>query len=257
MESLNGREKPKYEKIESLKLMESIGLPVLAYEILDEKNFKEQIKDFLAKHSLNKFLIRTDGQGTSTPSLLDVSADEETFQKIEQYFLNGFLVFVGHPGNIYRDLHSVNIEISGDNSNIEVAGPGFNARDLSRHPFAHHESLTINLDSLSVSSRWIGAEQYQRDRISALEQSDKQKLEDNRSYLLDNAPYRPMNSYEIEFLKDASLKLDGWRRQFRKGPFIASMSFIDVGNENAEDIQPYFWDIHEEIPKTEAPHPGD
>lgn len=257
MENLKHNEKPKYEKIESLKQMESIGLPVLPYQILDEKNFREQIKGFLAKHNLTKFLIRTDGQGTDTPSINDATVDDETVQQIEQLFLNDFLVFVGHPGNIYRDLHSVNIEIAGENANLEVAGPGFYARNLNRAPFVLHESMTVSLDDLSIANRWIGTEQYEQDRMTALEKADKQKLGDNRSYLLDNVPYRPMNSYEVEFLKDAALKLDSWGRQQRKGPFIASMSFIDMGNEETEDIQPFFWDIHEEVSKTEALHSGD
>lgn len=238
----------KYEKIESLKTFERIGLPIIPYKILDEKNFREEIAEFARKQSVDKIMVRTDGRGKDSPRLLDAPIDEETFKEIGNYFLNGYLVFVAHPGNIYRNLHSVNIRVADDESYMEAVGPGFIASDLNRGNMPPHETFSINPDDSSLQDRRIFANQYERDRNERINNSELEALRINRSYLLAYSSYKELNDYELSVLEDAVVKLRAWKRANKKNNFIASMSFIDLGTSDNPGLKPVFWDIHEEAP---------
>lgn len=195
-------------------------------------------------------MIRTDGAGTASPRLLDAAIDENLFQQIEKYFLEGYTVFAAHCGNVHRNLHSMNIRVRSDDIYVEVVGPGFMATDLDRYGMVPHESFDINGRYLSVSNKKLNEQRYAEDRARRLASSDEQELKSARSFLLDYPQYLPLSGGEIGFIREAALKLYDWRRTNNKGDFIASGSFLDMGVEGQTDIKPVFWDIHEETPKT-------
>ena len=264
MESLsNNEEKGKFEKIESLKTMEEIGLPVLPYLILNAENFRQQIADFVEQYHLDKIMVRTDGQGKGSPRILDAAIDDDTFGKIEDFLSQGLLVFIANQGNIYRNPHSANIEITKEGAYIEVVGPGFMASDLNRGSMTPHETIHMDAEG-RIKDRQALPEEYQNARQTRLNdpKTDLAALKDNRSYLLEYEDYPPIDEIEMETLRDAAVKLNNYRRMYLKGNFIASMSFVDLGNESHPNVQPVFWDIHKDFTEpTDSPsfykHEGD
>jgi|GEM_PF-1129226 len=244
---------PRYEKIESMKTFERLSLPIIPYQVLDEKHFKGEVFEFARKHKLDKIMVRTDGKGKSSPRLLDTPINEETFREIESYFLNGYLVFIAHPGNIYRNMHSANIMVSDDEICIEVVGPGFMAADLNRGNMVPQETLIISIKDFQVTERNVWEEMYHLERKKRLQESDVEELQKHRSYLLEFENYPKLNDRELIVLEDASSKLMAWKKANKKGDFIASMSFIDLGSVEDEQISPAFWDIHEETSAKQAP----
>ena len=233
--------KVKLEKLEGLKLFRENGIPVLSFEILSKNSFEEQIKKFMAELGVDKFMIRTDGKGRFTPSINFATLSEHV-EQIKDFLNKDFTVFIMHPSQIFRNFHSLNVMKEDAEIIVEVVGPGFMATDLCRHGNIHEE-IIIDANNYKVISRHILAApvKYKKEieiKIKALGMS---VLEENRSYLLEYAEYPPLDDKALDYVKGILPKLEIVSKHLSSEKYVASMSFVDLGDGSN---QPIFWDIY-------------
>lgn len=230
------------DKLQSLKDLKKNGLPVLPYIILSRKNYIQELKGFIVELNNDRVMIRTDGKGKYSPSINNAELSEKLLNKIEEYFNKGYFVFASHPGNIYRNFHSLNILKNMNGYTIEAVGPGFIATDLNRRG-AVHERVEIDKHSSVIFQKTLISKDEYLDQVKTKIKELGQIIAiDNKSYLLEHSSYVPLSIDELNYLTVCLGKLEKTSESLRHGSktWVASMSFIDIGNGN----EPIFWDLY-------------
>jgi len=233
----------KSEKFTAIKMLRDVGLPVVPFEFLSQDDFEKQIKAFLKKNNLYRFMIRTGGQDSgemASPSINNAELPRD-MEKIRSFFTDGLVVMMMHPANPHRNLHNMNILKSGREVIVEIVGQGFIARDLNL--WGHvHEELVFSLPNLELLERKIiSPEKYQKAVQKKIEASDREELEKDRSYLLEGEDYLPATEEELDFLVKIFPNVQETAKKMGYEDFVANLSFVDLGGEKHE---PVFWDIY-------------
>jgi hypothetical protein len=234
----------KLHKLDSLRAIVSVGLPLLPFEVLTQENFEEQMQDFLRKHGVPHFMVRTDGKGKFSPSMNDAELNEATEDAIQKFFDEDYTVFIMTPGNIYRNFHSLNIMKTDGMVHVEIVGPGFIATDLNRYGFLH-ERFESRADILELRQKSIiAAVAYNLDRAKKIATLGSEECRAHNSYLIVHEQYVPCSHEELQYIISAFPNLqkaaDALGNQYSCN-FVASMSFVDLGEGAPE---PIFWDLY-------------
>lgn len=233
-------------KLHSLDCLRKNNLPTLDYLILNRQNYREQIETFLKENKISRFMVRTDGKGKFSPSVNNEQLSEETLKKIEQFFCDGYTVFVMHSGNIYKNFHSLNITKTGDKIVIEIVGPGFIATDLNRYGFIHEEyNYSIKGNQITKHNIKSNKNVYSKNRQKKIDEVGETQIKENEGYLLKYEDYLPLNETELSYVRHNITNLfqvsKDLQKHFAGNDFVASMSFVDLGDGKDE---PIFWDLY-------------
>jgi hypothetical protein len=198
----------------------------------------------MKKQQLQRIMIRTDGIKKFSPSINNASLNNSLIKEIEKLFELGYVVFVMHPGNIYRNFHSLNIMRDENRLVIEVVGPGFLATDLNRDGILH-ECIEFNLPIMDKASRRLltSNSEYHKQIVVKIRHLGEKKAKENKSYLLKYSKYVPLTFEEISYVKNCFPKLIKASKylQTKSKNWISSMSFLDLGKGIN---QPIFWDMY-------------
>jgi len=231
-------------KLASLHELQKQNLPIVPFALLDAENYKDQIKAFLKEQNLEKFMIRTDGKGNFSPSVVGVSFSEEVLNEVQEFFNEGYDVFVADPADKFKNFYSLNIQKEKNNIIVEIVGPGFIATDLNRHGFIHesYELEYPNLEIIEGNQFIISPELYEKEReekINILREKETSIPEDALVFVYNTYP--PFEEDKKTYVTSIIPRLVEVAKGLSKGKkedFIASMSFL------GELKQPVFWDVY-------------
>ena len=192
-------------------------------------------------------MVRTDGIGKFSPSLNDQKYSSTLVKKIKDFFEKGYVVFVMHPGNIYKNKHSLNIMRLSGEVIIEIVGPGFIATDLNRYGFVH-KRIKLKFPELyaldtEVLTNWS---RYQKDKKEIIKRLGKNNIVKHNGYLLRYETYPPLSKEKIEMLIRCIPKIQKAANmlEINSTKWIASMSFVNLTEIKNE---PLFWDLYSYI----------
>lgn len=234
---------PNLKKLNSLNALKNSNLPIMKFKILSA-NFRNEAKDFLKETNSNLVMVRTDGKGEFSPSILDAKVNEELFQKIQSFFDEGYTVFLmDNSGSTHRNRHSLNIMKYSSEIIIEIVGPGFLATDLNRHGMLHEE-IIVHSPDIKVFSTKVHAtsDKYQKDIQKKIEKYTKEVLEKEKSYIFEFPQYLSFEDWELEFVLRSIPLIDKASKFLGNGvAWVASMSFVDFGEKREK---PIFWDLY-------------
>jgi hypothetical protein len=218
--------------------MKEENLPVLPFCILDpEKNLRTQIVSFLQEINQEKFCARIDNPNSKMGLKSIIDANLEDLTEIKEMAEKN-TVFISHPGNVYRNYHSVNIMKDINEIIVEAIGQGFITPDMDKYGLVHERIvLDKNFNELSRDVI-VDSEKYAKDvegKIGNKIESHKQ----NNSLLIQVKKYIPLSEAQIKYIKIVFPKLERSANELGYDKFVASLSFIELDNK----IEPIFWDI--------------
>jgi hypothetical protein len=226
------------EKLNGLITMQEAGLPVLPFYIIDRnKDLRVQLLNFLQDIGGEKFCVRVDEIffDRGLPSITDATvADLERIQGM----VEKAITFISHPGNIYRNMHTINILRDNTEIVLEAVGPGFITPDMDKKGLLH-EQIVYDGSFKQLSREVLVTDiQYKKDIETKLK--GKETLhKSNNSHLLKHTSYVPLSDEEIGYIKCVYPTLQEVAKSLGYKNFVASLSFIELDN----DPEPIFWDI--------------
>jgi len=227
------------DKLNGLILMDRAGLPVLPFLILDKKmNIEKQLRIFLKDMASQKFCTRIDNLNSKMgqESIIDATINND-LAKIEKLVKDN-TVFVSHPGNIYKNFHSVNIMKDYGEIILEIIGPGFITPDMDKRGIVHEQyTFSDNFEQLSHTVL-VDQDQYQS-HIQLKIGKDLGKHKEHDSFLLKHTDYVPLSETEVAYVKHVYPQVDAVAHKMGYDKFVASLSFIELDGES----KPIFWDI--------------
>ncbi len=234
----------KSEKFEGINALKEAGLPMVPFTVLEEKIFEKQIKDFLKKTRSKKFIIRTGSTKSSnligTPGLVDAELERDK-EKIQKWFADGYLIMAMAYQNIYRNSHNFNVMRLDKKIVVEVVGRGFVSRDLCFDGHLHEEIVFEPITFDILKRKVISPARYQKSREKKMRQFGIGELKKNKSFLLSDEEYIPLDEQKIKFIKDSYPRLSRAAKKMGYNNFVASFGYMErVGKEH----EPIFWDIY-------------
>jgi len=232
------------KKLRSLEALKKSGLPILKYKVLTKQNYQKELRSFLEENKITKFMVRTDGKGNFSPSIINVTLTDDVIKSIGKFFDEGFTVFIMEYANIYKDLHSLNILVKKNELIIEAVGQGFLATDLNRYGYLH-ECVEIQLSTGAIKQTYvISNDKYQQDKQKKILNVGIHNLEENDAYVLLYKTYTPLNKMELDYVMHSVRQFEMIKnilKEDQQDELLVSLSFLDLGQGHDE---PIFWDAY-------------
>jgi len=227
------------DKLNGLVLMKEAGLPVLPFFILDKRgNIEGHIKKFIKDNKVNKFCVRIDDISAKMGlnSIIDATLEKDLV-RIEE-LSSRHVVFISHPGNIYRNLHSVNIMKDYNEIVLEAIGPGFITPDMDKKGLLHEQIVFDHNFKQLTRELIVDNKTYLLHRNTKIG-SNIDIHKKNNSMLLQYQSYLPLSSDEIEYIKSVFPVIEKVAHNMKYDKFVASLSFIELNKKP----EPIFWDL--------------